>query len=469
MTRGSRLLVGALAHGMELSWLSAWAVYTGALFSASPFPLAEALLALLGASLLTRRIRGRGWLVLAVLGAHAAGLCLAAALFLRPLAGPAASLAEPSWLLPLLTAPRPGMDWLRLGLRLAWLLGYWLAGVGLARRPIAYGPLCARFDVGLGCFFGLFLIRWAADTGGGVPSDPLSPAFVFPFLISGLTAIGTSRLWGDGRVNFLPGSRGAGILLLFATAALLSAAAAASFLLPALTLAAEAGLVVLRGAGTLLGPPLLWLLRLLFAPQTLRVAAAPPSTGPVAQALPPPGPRGGWLDWAERILGWTVAAAAILAGLLLLALLAYGLWRFLLSRTPSAPRKRLPGRPFRAALDRLRAYLAALLRPRRRAADFYAALLGWARRGGQAHPSSETPAELAGRLRRAFPGLAPEIGLIVEAFQVEVYGELPLDGEGRARLAAAWGRLRSPRHWPARLRRRLSAGRPPDAVRGPAR
>jgi len=446
----------AFSLGMELCWLSAWAVYLTGMTASRPFPLCEAILAFVGAFLLARLSTGRGWLVLTVLGVQAAGLLSTGILFLRALSGSTAALADPAWLVGFLGAPRTPVRWLALGLQLAWLLGFWLDGVLWARRPVDSTAICARFDLGLGLFFGLFLIRWTADANGGVANDPLSPYFVLPFLISGLTAIGTIRLQGDGQIRFLPGSRGVGVFLTFAAAVLLAAAAALAFLLPVLTLAAEAGLVVLQGAGTLLGPALLFLLRLLFAPHTLRAAPAPP-TGSRATLDPlfPPGAQGWWFDLVERILAWAMGIGMLLAGLVLLGLAAHALWRLLASRTTRTAGGRGGWDHGAAALAWLRGLLALLragLWGRRRAGEFYAALLGWARRGGLAHAPAETPAEFGSRLRQAFPRLAAEIDLLVEAFQGEAYGEMPLGGDRLGAAEAAWRTLRSPRHWPARAR-----------------
>jgi hypothetical protein len=65
---------------------------------------------------------------------------------------------------------------------------------------------------------------------------------------------------------------------------------------------------------------------------------------------------------------------------------------------------------------------------------------------------SETPAEYGSRLRKQFPPLTGEIGGIVEAFNLVVYGEVNLDDEQMTLAKLSWKRLRSPRYWPARLK-----------------
>ena len=88
----------------------------------------------------------------------------------------------------------------------------------------------------------------------------------------------------------------------------------------------------------------------------------------------------------------------------------------------------------------------------RGAVQLYAALLTWGRHSGLPYFLSETPAEYGLRLKYRFPSLKTEIELIIEAFNQEVYGEIILDSEQCAIAQFAWRRLRSPLHWPSRLK-----------------
>jgi hypothetical protein len=55
-------------------------------------------------------------------------------------------------------------------------------------------------------------------------------------------------------------------------------------------------------------------------------------------------------------------------------------------------------------------------------------------------------------LKKQFPSLTSEIGGIVEAFNLVVYGEMDLEAEQMTLAKLSWRRLRSPRYWPARLK-----------------
>ena len=96
------------------------------------------------------------------------------------------------------------------------------------------------------------------------------------------------------------------------------------------------------------------------------------------------------------------------------------------------------------AMQKLQGYRVAI--------QFYSALLKWGRRSGLPHLLSETPVEYGSRLKMQFPSLTGEIGGIVEAFNLEVYGEVALDDEQMSLAKLSWRRLRSPRYWPIRLK-----------------
>lgn len=56
------------------------------------------------------------------------------------------------------------------------------------------------------------------------------------------------------------------------------------------------------------------------------------------------------------------------------------------------------------------------------------------------------------RLKYQFPSLRKEIDLIIKAFNQEVYGEIILNDQQWTEAESAWRKLRSPLHWPLRLK-----------------
>ena len=423
-------MIVLLAICMEVSWLSAWATLGTAAMLGHPFALVEAAIALAGAVLVTRLSSGRGWLVLGVLTLQAAGLLGATALVLHALYSPAEPLMATAWLRDLVRADQPPQQWAILVVNGAWALAFWLSGVLLARRGQTYERLCARFDVGLAAFFALFLVRLAVAANGGAVDDPISHLFMFPFVVASLVAIGLVRTAGDSPTAFLSGHRGAGIFLTFAATALLSAATLTLVALPYLRAASQVGLTGLKAAGRVVSPLLIWILRLLFAPQTLRTDAGGARSGRYAGCQRRDG-AGWWVVGrdAREASGWGLVGAVALAGAAAVGVALFYRCRYLLSRT----RRSRPGPRRRRWLFRLRP------RPSRRAAaltatDFYVRLLGWARRSGLPRATAETASELAARLQGRFPPLAATIAAIVKAYNEEAYREV---GPGPAGLGSS--------------------------------
>jgi uncharacterized protein DUF4129 len=454
MSWRERLLLQGLTTGMELSWLCAWATFAMIGMTGRPFPLVEASIAFVGAFVLTRLSSGRGWRVVWVVSVQAAGLLGASAGILRGLYDPIRPLLRLTWRLGVLGAMRSPADWGLLLLGLAWAIFFWIGGARLAKRPLVYATACSRFDLGLAAFVVLFLAKLLVTVNGGQVEDRISHLFLLPFFVSSFLAIGMIRLRSDGRKAFLPGYRGLGVFLTFTVGALCFAAALTLFSLPYLTLAAEAGLVALKWVGVAISPFLLWVLRRLFAPQTLRRESAPAPSLHALPKVPAHGQEGGWMLLVEKALLWSVGILLVLAAIALAGLCLYLLLRFLLSRTPD---RRDPGRPVSllAWLFRLTRFLAGLrarLTGLQRAGDAYRALLAWTRRSGLPLVPAQTPSELGVRLKERFPSLRAEIGWIVEAYNEEVYREIVVRDEGMVEVRSAWRRLRSPRQWPARIR-----------------
>ncbi len=459
MTGGALLLFRVLAHCMELSWLAAWMTAAFATLLSGPSPLGPAILAFTGAFVFTRLSTDRGWLVVCILALHTAGLLCASAAILHAIYAPTAPLLDKTWLLHLVSAQRTEAEGYALLVNLCWAAVFWWGGVNLAHRPVHYGVVCSRFDKGIVAFGVLYLIEWMVSAQGVVVNDSLSHRFLFPFFASSLVAVGMTRLQDRGEKRFLPGHHGVGVLLTFAAGTLLTVAALVLFLLPSLTVAAQGGFVVLRWAAVVSSPYLLWILRLLFAPHTLRGNPGPPPPKPPKPEIPVvESSPSWWMDLFAQILAWPLRVIVFLAAVTVLCAVVYLLFRLLFSRTPLAPAKADPANPLRlllAWLRRLILRLSALGRDAAahwRAHEFYGALLTWARRSGHPRAPAETPREFAARMRRVFPALAPEIEQIVEAFTQESYREVVLGQDHLVEVGAAWHRIRSPRHWPTRVK-----------------
>jgi hypothetical protein len=449
-----------LAHGgMELSWRCAWATFLTTSIVHRPFPLPEAIGTFFLAAVLGLVIRGIGLRVVTVLGIHILGFLFAASRIAYTFNYRAYPYFDKGWFLELLSQTRDSLEWLILVIILIFALLFWLAGAALARRSIDYLTTCNRFDYGVAAFFCLFIVKSLLLIKGGIEVRGSAPLLLlFPFFIFGLLAVGLVKNRSSQRRDFLAGYRGIGVLASFTLVVLTVGAGLVLFFMAYLSAAAEAGYGVLKSAAGPLGPILVRVLLFIFGRRPQQERLAPSTDRDEAQYIPS-GESGWWSDLVQEILGWGLLGLGLLIGLILFAIGTWYLLRWLFSRTSKEERKHMHWLLALLWAQRLRAALGAgfrwavqRLKGCRNAVQLYQAFLKWGRRSGLPHLLSETPDEYGSRLGKRFPYLAGEIGGIVEAFKLVVYGELALDDAQMAMARLSWRKMRSLRYWPVRLK-----------------
>jgi len=450
-----------LAHGgMELSWLYAWASFLMTSIVHRPFPLPEAIGTYLLAAALTLAVRGMGLRVISVLGLQVLGFLLTASRIVYTMNYQAYPYLGKGWLVEFLGRTRDPLEWLILVIILIFGVLFWLGGVTLARRSTAYLTICSRFDLGVAAFFCLLMVKLLLLVKGGIEvKDPAPELLLFPFFIFSLLAIGLARSRGSARRDFLAGYKGIGVLASFTVVVLAFGAGLVLLFMPYLIAAAEAGYGVLRSAAGPLSPILVRVLRFLFFGARMRQEASSSSPGGHEAEFVSSGESSWWSELVARVLEWGFLGLGMVLGLILCALGAWYLLRWLFSRTSKQQRQPIHWRLLvvwaqrqwvalvlgvQRVVQRFKGYCDAL--------QLYRALLKWGRRSGLPHLLSETPAEYGSRLRKQFPCLTGEIRGIVEAFNLVVYGEVALDDEQMTLAKLSWRRLRSPRYWPSRLK-----------------
>jgi hypothetical protein len=229
--------------------------------------------------------------------------------------------------------------------------------------------------------------------------------------------------------------------------------------LPYLKVAAEVGYGVLKVAAKPVGYVLFQVLRFLYMPRGNPPQAPSPEVG--LGDFETPSTSGGLPEIVEKILAWGLGSLLGLAVFGISCLVLFYLFRWLFSRTSIREKRQRPSLwhlfstwalRFQAFLVLCRGGILRRLTGYHKAAHLYSALLSWGRHSGLPCSPSETPAEYGLRLKNQFPSLEQEIRGIVGAFNQEVYGEIHLSNEQLAVPRLAWQRLRSPLHWPSRLK-----------------
>jgi hypothetical protein len=420
-----------------------------------PFPLLEAIGTFLLAAALSRVVGGMGLRVISLLGLQIMGFLLAASRIVYTFNYRAYPYFGKGWLVEFSGRTRDPLEWLILVIILIFALVFWLAGVALARRSAAYLSICIRFDYGVGAFFCLYILKSILLVKWGVEvRDPAPALLLFPFFIFSLLAVGLARNRGSERRDFLAGYRGVGVLLSFTVVGLAFGAGLVLLFMPYLSAVAEAGYGVLKSAAGPLLPVLERMLLFLFSDLWQHEPLFHSIDMGEAQYIP-----SGESSWWSKILGWGLFGPLLLIGFIFCALGTWYLLRWLFSKTSKEERKYIQwqlallwaqrlwaaiGMGLKRAVQRLKGYQDAV--------QLYRAFLKWGRFSGLPHLLSETPAEYGSRLKKQFPSLTGEIGGIVEAFNLVVYGEVALDDEQMTLAKLCWKRLRSPRYWPTRLK-----------------
>ena len=447
---------------MEVCWLYGWALFVAMAVLHRPFPFLEAIAAFALGAYVTRLTRGRGLRVVSIIGAHAVCFACIAVWTVHAVHTHEYGLFGKAWLVELFGGHHGFVEWAGLGLTFLWTLLFWIGGVTMERRPKTYYAFCARLDIGLAAFFCLFLIRLVFLVRGNISIDhPALRFMIFPFFLCSLFALGITRMKGTGLKSFLPGYRGLGVILGFASLVLLFSGCVGLFLMSGMSTVTHAAYGSVRTAAGWSLPFIERALRILFSRGTIRPEAAASSKGG-GWAMVTWGKGSWWMEYVEKILGWGVWGifGLIAAGIIGMAIVFAVRW--LLARTESSAKK--PGRQKGLLLFLRRLWelisglaegVARLVRGCHRAAQVYGALVRWARRAGLSPAAGETPTEFGARLGYQFPRLGPEIERVIAGYNTEVYGQMLLTGDGIEGLGLAWRRLRSPVYWPVRVKVRL--------------
>jgi hypothetical protein len=460
MKKGKGALLFFATAGMELSWRYAWATFLTTSIVNQPFPFPEAITAFGLAAAITFLPMGKGWRVVYIAGIQALGFILATLRIAYTFNSWSCHFMSQAWFIEFFNTPRNPLEWIALIVIFFLALMFWVGGVTFARRSMNYSKVCSRFDLGIAAFFLLFLSKLILLLKGGIKiEDPVHQLLIFPFFVFSLLAIGIIRNRSSGPKDFLPGYRGIGVILSFTLVILLFGTGLVLFFSPYLSLAADTGYTILKAGAKPLGPVLVGILRFIFMHGAVRPE---PSSGPTkggAADLVAPAESSWWMEFFEKILAWIFGS---LMGLILVVVSCIGLFyliRWLLSRTPVPQTRQSSWHLFLSWLYGLRVFLVSSWRRLahrakglKRAAELYTALRIWGRHSGLPHLLSETPLEYGFRLKHRFPSLKNEVELIIEAFQQEVYAEIILDEQQLTIAKSAWRRLRSPIHWPSRLK-----------------
>lgn len=456
MKPGKQILLVLSCGGMEITWRFAWVFFLILLILNRPFPLAESLAVFAMASLVTILSGYKNWRLYQSLSLHIAGFTIAWLIttyrfFYRHL-----PLFNISWIEEWFKQLQEPQRWLIQLLVFACLLLFWLGARAMVKRQQNYYPVCLQFDKGLGALFLLLLIKFMVQEKGGIRlEDAVTRYLLFAFFTFSLIAISLSRNQNDVQKTFRPGYHSIGILLGFVSVVLIGSAVLIVLFLPYLTLMADSAQSVLKETAEPMGPVLVSFIRFLFSIGRYRRDSGIQITGGSNGNHLYPDAEIGW----TQVIGWILLGGIGLIVLCLCGYLIHLLVRWLLKRNTINKSKPQPMVLISELLSMIGAIcrcvwngLLFLFKRKDSATAVYAGMLRWGRRSGLSAVLGETPIEYGSRLSHYFPELKEEIEMIIETFNMEVYGNIVIDERLLSRILSAQYKMRSPRHWLSRLR-----------------
>lgn len=463
MKRRGTALLSCICGGMEICWIYAWLSFSMTAIMGRVISLPAMTFVFLLSAILTYLSRGQGWRVITMLGIHMVGSVCSAFFVLHALFYPSYHVTEIVWINFFLDASRKPLDWVNLILVLIWIGLIWLGGTTFARRNKVYTTTCSRFDIGLAAFFVLLLVKLALRVKGGMEvDDHVSSVLIYPYLLISLIAIGMTRVGREGSRHFLPGYGGFGVLMSIVSVVVLSASSLIFLLLPILTSVAETGQRVLKSAALWMLPVVSGVIRFMFTGG--RIRPDPPSGSSPKEGLGSTSlfTDSWWTQILDKVFRWGIEIIAITFFTLASAVLIFLILKWLFSRTAINPRAVLGPDDSLPWFTQLKAFFSALWMALKnvahgyaRAAELFSVLSEWGRKSGIPRLATDTPLEFGTRLSHKFPKLKAEIEAIITALSIETYEEKMLTSEQFASALTAWRSVRSPIHWPKRLKIRL--------------
>lgn len=433
---------------MELSWLYAWALFLSRNTAEMSFPAGIALAAHLASFATAYAFRNRNSRMIWRVVGHGIVLGLTLTWVERSGFGRVFPLAGNYF------------QWYQMGLAALLATLFWYKGLKRPGRQMSYHMVCNYFDLAMGMFFALLLLKLIVwyKTGTKLP-DPFLPHLMTGGLFFGLVAIFFSNTPVSRKKQYVQGFGKTGVLVTFFAGLLLSGTGIIFALLGFLTSTADSGYLVLKKTTSPLGPYLISILRFLLVPSRHSGSTVQAKESLGLQAASGSLPVADHAGWLTPVLSYGFLGVMIIVGVLFLGMLTLKTWRFLMSRSGHPGRQRCQSGFLDAAIQRARLFFRHLIQSLKilcgRVDNGIAAfngLMAWGRKCGMPRRACETPEEYAIRLGTIFTPLQDEIYTVTDALHQEIYAETPLNYVELVQVSEALKKLHHPTFWMLRLK-----------------
>ena len=424
------------------------------------FPYLKALLVFLLALALTYQIDQRQWRRIYRVALQVGAMIVAGLLLIHTYIYSHLSLLNWTWLTAIFSRHNSLEDWLIICMTMVWVATFWVSGIKLAGRPANYWFVCRRFDFGVLMFLGFLIFKIGLTYNGITVQEHTSGWLILTFLVFGLLAIGLARNHHTVRTTYLAGYRTVGVLLSFIFIMVVATISFSSLLWPFFESTAEMGYDLLQAGLGPIAPYVVGALTLIFRGSMKSLQETTADNEYTAAGISPV--DGGGSDILGLLL-WVIFGGLLV--LCALGIVAFGIWRlvrWLLSVKNTGKEdnnnsigifawlKEIPG-----ILIFIWDWIDQVLRRKTEITEVYNALLRWGYYSGFKHGADETPSEYCRRLSLSFPDLHKDLTLITDLFHQRIYAEKLITQDQFQLAEQALKQIRSPFHWPVRLRSRI--------------
>ncbi|MBE3113503.1 MAG: DUF4129 domain-containing protein, partial [Actinobacteria bacterium] len=461
MTEGpknKRTLLLISAGMMEITWLYVLACIIFLMLKAPIFPIWTAILAFFTPILIHSVLKGRGRRIIIHVILHAffyLTILLYTFYFYGNWQGPFFNF---KWLEMILHQQYGSVGGLAYLFILFWCSFLWISGYKLANRSHDFYQIASRFDLGIVALVSAFIILGSMNL-----SFPHSEVSIIYYFLFSMFAISLAKNLGSSKTKYSHQFTGTSLILTFILAVLLIGSWVVLFFLPQLSQAAQAGYHVLKIVSKPLGNLLLKIILFLFSGYGNRaVNVSSTSSGDSSITMIESSEPSWWAHLLEWVITWGGIILLSLLALIASGWLLWSLWKWFSTKTEVDTKRKGFFEELllwflhlfsqaKKVLYKMLGLLKNIRRKQETISVLFQKLCRWGHSSGLPRESSKTPLEYGRYLTHFFPDSQPDIQLIIQIFNQEIYGKKSIQAEQWRKAKKAWQHLSSPTKWPLRL------------------
>lgn len=447
-------IVTLAGAGMILCWFDVLNRLVMPALSRSPLPLPQAALILIWSSFMAFLLKAWSPRRIGIVVLHLVGLLAALLLVLRSSGDPAFPFYNFAWMTQAPSFAGGVWQWLAFSINLFWAVALYYFGFHLQARKTDFRTVSNRLDIGISAFFVVLVVKLIVEHKGMViPYEHTLGRQLVCFMMLGLFSMGVARNRTSHRNSTISYYKGAGMVLSFGLLAAVFGTGMVMLFLPDLIEGALWGKEALGHTWPWIEHTATVFVNSEFITRWIEAFVSSFGRGGSGMAGGP-----SMESESGKLNLFNLKMVFIAASLYSLVVLWFVV-EWLLHKPEENKKRPGPWVVLRIMARRLKRVVLFIFRllfskrdPLHRVEQYYRLLQRWGARSGLPRALYETPNEYGSRLVGHFPGLAGEIGHLIDIFNRARYGGVRSGQSKFRQIQASWKRMRSPKLWPMRAR-----------------